>query len=288
MSSSNLTGDLTGRTALVTGATGGIGLWTAVGLARMGAELTIVGRSRERAEAAARFVAERSSRPPPAIELADFASLREVRQLAGRVRERLPVLHLLVNNAGLMVPRREVTVDGYESTFAINHLAPFLLTNLLLPSLQAGAPSRIVTLASTAHQRGRIDFDDLMAKRRYGAMGVYSNSKLANILFTLELSRRLAGTGVVANSVHPGVVATGFGAVGGAWGLVWRLARPFLLTAEQGAATTLYVATAPELATVSGKYFARSREVTPTQAARDEAVAARLWRESEALVAAVP
>jgi len=287
-STGNSTGNLTGRTALVTGATGGIGLWTAVGLARMSAEVTIVGRSRERAEAAARFVAERASSPPPAIELADFASLAAVRQLAARVRERHPVLHLLVNNAGSMVPRRQVTVDGYESTFAVNHLAPFLLTNLLLSSLRAGAPSRIVTVASTAHQRGRIDFDDLMATRRYGAMGAYSNSKLANILFTLELSRRLAGTGVVANSVHPGVVATGFGAVGGAWGLAWRLARPFLLTAEQGAATTLHVATAPDLAAVSGQYFARSRPVTPTRAARDAAVAARLWRESEALVATAP
>ncbi len=282
-----VTPDLHGQAAVVTGATGGIGLWTALGLARMGAEVTVVGRSRERAEAAVRFIAERTGKPQPAIELADFASLAQVRDLGARLRRRHPALRLLVNNAGFASMERQLSADGYELTFAVNHLAPFLLTELLLPSLRAGAPARIVTVASTAHIGSRIAFDDLMATRRYGARSAYGQSKLANILFTLELSRRLEGSGVVANSVHPGVVDTGFGAnLRGLLGMAWKLATPFLLTAEQGAATTLHVAAAPELAAVTGKYFARSRPVAPSPAARDAVAASRLWQDSEALVAA--
>ncbi len=277
-----------GKTALVTGATGGIGLWTALGLARAGAAVTIVGRSPERLADAAGWIAERAHGSRPEVERADFTSLKAVRGLADRLAARLDRLDVLVNNAGLMTTSRQLSADGYEMTFAVNHLAPFLLTRCLLPLLRATGEThgaaRVVTVSSTAHQRGAMDWGDLMETRGYGPMKSYAQSKLANILFTTELARRLTGTSVTANCLHPGVVATGFGAVGGLIGLAWRLGRPFLMTAEQGAATSLYVATAPEVAGTSGRYFARSRAVTPASAARDPQAAARLWRESEALV----
>jgi NAD(P)-dependent dehydrogenase (short-subunit alcohol dehydrogenase family) len=279
--------DLGGKTAVVTGATGGIGLWTALGLARAGAEVTITGRSRPRLDAAADWIASQGGRGRPHTELAEFASLRAVEALAGRLAQRHQRLDILVNNAGLISPRRRVSADGYELTFAVNHLAPFVLTDALLPSLRAAPAGRVVTVASTAHQRGRLAWDDLMATRRYSAMVAYSNSKLANILFTTELARRLGGTTVTANCLHPGVVGTGFGEVGGLIGLAWRLGRPFLMTSEQGAATSLYLAASPDVAGVTGKYFARCRVATPSAAARDAASAARLRRESEALVARV-
>lgn len=277
---------LAGKVALVTGATNGIGLWTAIGLQRAGARVIITGRSASRLANASRQIAARSGQPEPETALADFASLAAVRDLAGAVARRAPKLDILVNNAGFLTWRRGLSADGYELTFAVNHLAPFLLTNLLLPQLRTAAPARIVTLSSSAHRRGRIDFDDLMATRRYSAMAAYAQSKLANILFTVELARRLAGSGVVANSLHPGLVATGFGDWPGLPGIFWRTIQPFMLTPEQGASTTLHVATDPALANVTGRFFAKSRQEKPAPAARDTAVAARLWRESEHLIAA--
>ena len=276
--------DQAGKTALVTGATGGIGLWTAIGLARAGADLIIVGRSRARLDEAAARIARDAGRRPR-CELADFASLRAVRALADRLTMRLDRLDILVNNAGLMTTSRQLSADGYELTFAVNHLAPFLLTRALLGALRAAPAARVVNVASVAHERGRMDWDDLMAARRFGIMSSYAQSKLANILFTTELARRLAGTRATSNAVHPGVVASGFGEVGGLIGLAWRLGRPFLLSSEKGAATSLYVATAPELAGVNGGYFAKRRAARPAPAARDPEAAARLWRESENLVA---
>ncbi len=276
--------DQGGKSALVTGATGGIGLWTALGLARAGADLIIVGRSPERLETAAGWIAQHGGRRRPRTELADFSSLRAVRALAGRLAMRLDQLDILVNNAGLMTTSRQLSADGYEMTFAVNHLAPFLLTRALLPSLRAAPAARVVTVASTAHRRGRIAWDDLMATRRYGSMSSYAQSKLANILFTTELARRLAGTHATANAVHPGLVGTGFGDVGGIVGLGWRMGRWIMLSPRRGADTSLYVATAPELAGVTGKYFERRRPVAPAEAARDPQAASRLWRESEALV----
>jgi NAD(P)-dependent dehydrogenase (short-subunit alcohol dehydrogenase family) len=270
---------------VVTGATGGIGLWTALGLARAGAEVVIVGRSPGRLAEAARWIAAQTGGIAPRTELADFASLRAVHDLAARLAQRLEKLDILVNNAGLITARRMVSQDGYELIFAVNHLAPFLLTQSLLPLLQRGSPARIVTVASTAHQRGRIHWDDLMLQHGWSPMRAYAQSKLANILFTVALAKRLDGTGITANSVHPGVVGSGFGNVGGLYGFGWRLAKPFLLTPEQGARTSLYAATAPELAGVSGRYFARNRPATPRPQARDAAAAERLWGESEALVA---
>ncbi|TMA35793.1 MAG: SDR family oxidoreductase [Deltaproteobacteria bacterium] len=278
---------LDGRIALVTGATSGIGQETAVGLAARGAQVVLVGRDRARAEDARKDVTERSSNPHVDVLLADFASLDAVRGLAREFCDRYPALHLLVNNAGLVMTERVLTVDGYETTLAVNHLAPFLLTHLLRERLLASGPARIVNVASDAHRfvpRG-FDFDDPMAERSFGfptvvsGLRIYGMSKLANILFTVELARRLEGTRVTANAVHPGGVATRLGTnTGGVLGKLIPLAmRPFFKTPEQGAATSLYVATSPAVADTNGRYFADSREREPSRAARDGEAARRLW-----------
>src|SRR5262249_5462672 len=278
---------LDGRIALVTGATSGIGQETAVGLAARGAQVVLVGRDRSRAEAARKDVTERSGSPHVDVLLADFASLDAVRGLAREFCDRYPALHLLVNNAGLVMRERVLTVDGYETTLAVNHLAPFLLTHLLRERLLASGPARIVNVASDAHRfvRRGFDFDDPMSERGFGfptvvtGLRVYGMSKLANILFTVELARRLEGTRVTANAVHPGGVATRLGTnTGGLLGRVIPLAmRPFFKTPEQGAATSLYVATSSELANTNGRYFADSHEREPNRAAGDADAARRLW-----------
>jgi NAD(P)-dependent dehydrogenase (short-subunit alcohol dehydrogenase family) len=270
----------------VTGATSGIGQETAVGLAARGARVVLVGRDRARAEAARKDVTERSQNPNVDVLLADFASLDAVRGLAREFCERYPALHLLVNNAGVTMTSRVLTVDGYETTLAVNHLAPFLLTHLLRERLLASPSARIVNVASDAHRfTGRFDFDDPMSERGFGfpttvsGLRVYGMSKLANILFTVELARRLGGTGVTANAVHPGGVATRLGTNNpGLLGkLVPLMMRPFFKTPEQGAATSLYVATSPDLAQTNGRYFAESRERQPSAGATDADAAQRLW-----------
>jgi NAD(P)-dependent dehydrogenase (short-subunit alcohol dehydrogenase family) len=280
-------GDWVGRTCLVTGATSGIGQVLARELARRGATVVLHGRSAERG--AATLAAIRAQVPGAQVELllADLSVQAEVRRLAAALRAGHQRLHLLLNNAGGLNPRREVTPEGLEVTFATNHLAPFLLTTLLLDLLLASAPARVVTVASRAHWRGRMHFDDLQLSRGYGGWRAYQQSKLANILFTVELARRLEGTGVVANAVHPGVVATGFGgSKPGPTRWAMRLARPFLLTAEQGARTPLWVATAKELAQVNGRYFSNGKEARPSARAQDVEAARRLWEVSERLVSA--
>jgi len=279
--------DPRGTTALVTGATGGIGLWTALGLMRTGADVIIAGRSPERLARSAAWLAQQSGRAAPHAEQADFASLRAVRDLAVRLSMRRDRLDLLVNNAGLITRTREVSRDGYEMIFAVNHLAPFVLTRALLPMLRRAPHARIVTVASTAHQRGQMHWNDLMLERGWSPMRAYAQSKLANILFTVELARRQTGSGITANAVHPGVVGTGFGEVGGALGLLWTVIKPFLVSPEKGARTSLYVANAPALDGVSGQYFADSRPAVPRPQARDAAAAERLWAESERLAGRV-
>jgi len=276
---------LEGRVALVTGATSGIGQETAVGLAARGARVVVVGRDPGRAEAARKDVVERSGNPDVEVLLADFASLEAVRGLAREFSERHPALHLLVNNAGIVMTRRELTADGHETTLAVNHLAPFLLTNLLRAPLLAGAPARIVNVSSDAHRFVKaFDFDDPMSERGYGfptvltGMRVYGMSKLANLLFTTELARRLAGTDVATHAVHPGGVATRLGTNTGGFGRVVTLAlKPFFKTPAQGAETSLHVATDPDAASSSGRYFADCRERTPSEGARDRLAAERLW-----------
>jgi NAD(P)-dependent dehydrogenase (short-subunit alcohol dehydrogenase family) len=270
---------------LVTGATSGIGQETAVGLAERGAQVVLVGRDRARAEAARKDVAERSGNPRVDVLLADFASLAAVRELAREFCERYPTLDVLVNNAGLVMRERTLTADGYETTLAVNHLAPFLLTHLLRERLLASGSARVVNVASDAHRFvPRFDFEDPMSERGFGfptvvtGLRVYGMSKLANILFTIELARRLEGTRVTANAVHPGGVATRLGANTGALGkLVPLVLRPFFKTPAQGAATSLHVATSSDVAKSNGRYFAESREREPAKTARDAEAARRLW-----------
>jgi NAD(P)-dependent dehydrogenase (short-subunit alcohol dehydrogenase family) len=270
---------------VVTGASSGIGLATARALATTGATVTLVCRDLSRGEAAVAEV--RAASPTGAVDLAlaDLSSQAEVRRLAADLLARHPRLHVLVNNAGVVNLRHSTTVDGVESVFAVNHLAPFLLTNLLLDRLRASAPARIVTVASEAHRLGTIDFDDLGRARRYRVMRVYGQSKLANVLFTYELARRLEGTGVTANCCHPGAVATRLGQNNGRWAVVLtRVLAPFFRTPAQGAATTVHLATSPDVATTSGRYFRNSRPAASSGASHDRATAERLWDISTRLV----
>jgi len=280
---------LTGKTAVLTGATSGIGQAAASELAARGARLVLVARSPARADDAVAAIRARTSGAAVDVVRGDLASLRELRAAAGEVLARCPRIDVLVNNAGVFKLWRETTVDGYEATFAVNHLAYFLFTNLLLDRLRATPGARIVSTASDAHRfGGPLDFDDLQAERRYRAFGVYGRSKLANILWTRELARRLEGSGVTANCFHPGGVATRLGQTGALWArIVGRLMPLVLRTPEQGAATGVWLATAPELATTSGRYFANEREKRPAKYGEDDAAAKRLWEASEELVARV-
>jgi retinol dehydrogenase-12 len=269
---------LDGRIALVTGATGGIGKETARALVAAGAEVIVVGRDRARLDA---LTAELGPRAIP--ELADLSAQGEVRALAERVRARTPRLDILVNNAGAIHETRSTSADGLELTFALNHMAYFLLTMLLEEPL-ATARARVVNVASDAHRRGRIDFDDLQSERSYSGWGAYSASKLANILFSNELARRWEQRGVTSNALHPGVIASGFALNNTGWfTTLWKLASPFMRTPEQGARTTLHVAMSPDVAGVTGRYFSSCRQVRPTRDALDEAAARRLWEASQAL-----
>ena len=274
-------GQMTGRTVLITGATGGIGKATALGLAAMGAHLAITGRDPGRTEAAAREIRAAGDRQADAF-VADLSARSELQRLAGEVLGRLPRIDALVNNVGGYWDTRHLTADGLERTFALNHLAPFLLTNLLLDRLTQSAPARVVTVASHAHTIGRIDFDDLQGARSYSGSRAYNQAKLANVLITYELAKRLAGTSVTANAVHPGMVNTSFGAEdpGGAQRLLVPLIRPFMKSAAQGSATSVHVASAPGLEHVTGGYFANSRPKRSSEGSYDESVAARLWQAS--------
>lgn len=279
--------DLTGRRVVVTGATNGIGRVAAQALAAMGAAVVVHGRNPVAVEATRRAIAAATRNEQVSAVVADFSSLAAVRRMAAELEERHAHIDVLLNNAGGFLSARKVTADGYEGQFGANHLAPFLLTNLLLDALKRSPAARIVTVASEAHRRARIDFDDLQLERgKYSGMRAYSQSKLANILFTLELSRRLKGTNVTANSLHPGVVATNIFSPPGVLGtIVGLIARVFLMPPAKGAATSVYLASSPAAAGVSGKYFARCREAEPAPAATDGAAAARLWELSERLVA---
>lgn len=277
---------LQGKTCLITGVTQGIGRVAAREIARLGPNMVLVARDRRRG---AEVVEEVKAAGSPQVELivADLSSQAEVRRAAAEFLARHDRLHILVNNAGAVFGERKLSADGLEMTFALNHLGYFLLTQELLDVLKASAPARIVNVASDAHSRARLDFDDLQCEKSYGQGGfqAYGRSKLANILFTRELAQRLQGTGVTANSLHPGVVATGFGSDGGAllrFGL-W-LSRPFFRTPEEGAKTTIHLAISPEVEGVTGKYFANSRETRPRPHALDDAAAKRLWQVSEDLV----
>jgi retinol dehydrogenase 14 len=276
---------MAGRTVLVTGGTGGIGKATALGLATMGARVGITGRDRVRSEAAAREI-RAAGGGQLEVFVGDMSAQSEVRRLADEMLQHLSRIDVLVNNVGGYWNTRHVTADGLERTFAVNHLAPFLLTNLLLDRLTQSAPARVVTVSSNAQAQGRIDFDDLQGELEYSGARAYSQSKLANLLFTYELARRLHGTTVTANALHPGVVSTSFGAEDPA--TVQRVfipfLRPFMKTPTQGAATSIHLASAPGLEQVTGRYFADSKPKTSSKLSYDQAAAAQLWQISADLV----
>jgi retinol dehydrogenase 14 len=262
--SARKTYSMAGRTVLITGGTGGIGKATAFGLAALGARVAIAGRDLGRAEAAAADIRARTGNPDVDAFGADLSSQVEVRRLAAEVLGAYPRLDVLVNNVGGFWATRHVTADGLEYTFAVNQLAAYLLTNLLLDRLKASAPARVVTVASNAQSLGKIDFEDLQGEQTYSGQTAYNQSKLADVMFTYELARRLAGTGVTATVLHPGVVRTGFGGEDPSRisKLLVPLWRPFMKTPEDGAATSIYLASSAEVAGVTGMYFADSKPQT--------------------------
>jgi NAD(P)-dependent dehydrogenase (short-subunit alcohol dehydrogenase family) len=279
----NANGGMGSKVTLITGGTSGIGKAAAMALAAMGAEVVVTGRNKERGEAAVAEIRHASASEKVTLMLADLAVQAEVHRLANDFRERHNRLDVLVNNAGLIQSRRTETPDGIELTLAVNHLAPFVLTNLLLDLLKKSAPSRIITVSSEARRGAKIDFDDLQSERRYRAFPVYGMTKKANILFTYELAERLEGTGVVANCLHPGGVNTNFGNNNRGPGiLLFRAFKPFMRTPEQGADTLIYLASSPEAGEMNGKYLMDRKEVSPAEP-RDEGAQKRLWEVSSAL-----
>jgi NAD(P)-dependent dehydrogenase (short-subunit alcohol dehydrogenase family) len=270
--------NMTGRTCMITGASSGIGRSTALGLARLGATLVLVCRDRGRGEETVAAIRDQTGNRSVTLMLADLSSQQSIRAVAREFLQTGQPLQVLVNNAGVVNLKRSVTVDGIESMFAVNHLAYFLLTHLLLDRLKASAPARIINVASHAHRFSGIDFDDLEAARRYRSMRIYGRSKLANILFSYELARRLDRTGVTVNCLHPGAVASGLGKNNGAWArALIPLLRPFFRTSEQGAATTMHLASSPDVEGVTGKYFSDCKEIPSSAASYDAGVARRLW-----------
>ena len=277
---------MAGKSVLVTGGTGGIGKATAIGLAGLGARVGITGRDQARTEAAVAGIRAAAGSPAVDAFAADMSVQTGVRRLAAQVLDTYPRLDVLVNNVGGFWAHRHVTADGLEHTFALNHLAPFLLTNLLLDRLTASAPARIVTVSSGAHARGRIDFGDLQGERNYSGQRAYSQSKLANVMFSYELARRLDGIGVTVTVLHPGVVRTSFGAEDQAayFAVMIGMARLFMKTPAQGAGTPVYLASSPQVEGITGRYFVNRRPKTSSKASYDTVAAARLWQASAELV----
>ena len=275
---------MTGKTVLITGGTGGIGKAAAIGLASMGARVGITGRDRVRAEAAAAEIARESGNPAVDVFVADMSSQAEVRRLAGEVLAAYPRLDVLLNNVGGFWNHRHLTADGLEHTFALNHLAPFLLTNLLLERLTASAPARVVTVSSGAQSMGTIAFDDLMGEQEYSGSRAYNQSKLANVMFTYELAKRIEGTGVTATALHPGLTSTAFSAEDPALGWLVAILRPFMKSPKRGAETPIYLASSAEAEGVSGQYFANRKAKQSHKSSYDSAATARLWQVSADLV----
>ncbi|TLY09534.1 MAG: SDR family oxidoreductase [Thaumarchaeota archaeon] len=283
-----MTPDLDGKTCLVTGATSGIGKETAIGLAKKGATVVLVGRNRDRCESTVKEIKAKingATENKLSFYIADLSSRTSIHQLAKEYANDHQRLDVLVNNAGVFLAKRTTAIDGIEYTFAVNHLAPFLLTNLLIDILKASSPSRIITTSSIAHEGARIDFDDIeFEKRPYRGIKAYGQSKLANILFTKELARRLEGSGVTANCFHPGAVRTNL-LDNNPWyyQLIWAAAGVFFLSPEKGADTAIYLASSKHVEGITGKYFGKRKQVESSTEANDEKVAIRLWKISEKL-----
>jgi NAD(P)-dependent dehydrogenase (short-subunit alcohol dehydrogenase family) len=276
-----------GKTVLVTGANQGIGKATAIALAAKGAHVVLVARNAEKGHAALAEVQAAGSGGAELI-VADLSSQEQVRRAAAELKARHQRLDVLVNNAGVYVPERHTTVDGLEETFGLNHLGYFLLTRELLDVLQATPGARIVNVSSEAHRGAKMRWDDLQFERTpYGGFKAYGQSKLANVLFTYELARRLEGTGVTANCLHPGVIGSGFGQTyGSALSILVKIARPFMLSPEEGARTSVYLASSPEVAGVTGKYFSKCKAVKSNAVSYDVQSQQKLWSLSEQLVKA--
>jgi NAD(P)-dependent dehydrogenase (short-subunit alcohol dehydrogenase family) len=278
-----------GKVVVITGGTSGIGEVAAQKLASMGARMVIVARNRKRGEAAIERLRRVGARARHTVHYADLSVLADMNRVGQEIAAAEPRIDVLINNAGAIFQSREVTADGLERTFATNHVSYFVLTHLLRDRLIAAAPARVVNTSSDAHRSGRMNFDDLQAARSYSGFAVYGRSKLCNILFTRELARRLMGTGVTANSLHPGFVATRFANdAGGPLAVFFRIAKKaFAISPEKGADTMVYLASSGEVANVTGEYFYKRRPKTPTQEARDDAAAKRLWNET-ARLAGIP
>ena len=286
--------EMAGKVVVITGGNTGIGKEAAVGLAGLGASVIITSRNEERGRSAQKEIADRSASDSVEVMSLDLASFTSIRAFAADVLARFDHVDVLINNAGLILHHRAETKEGFEETFGVNHLGHFLLTDLLLERLRASAPARVVVVSSTAHKSARqgLDFDDLQAEHKYRWAKAYSKSKLANIYFARELSRRLDGTGVTVNALHPGFVRSEFGRggdLGGiyGWGIKY-LASPFAISPEKGALTSIYLASSPEVEGVSGGYFYKCKPTAPSTVAQDDDAASRLWDASEKLVASVP
>jgi NAD(P)-dependent dehydrogenase (short-subunit alcohol dehydrogenase family) len=272
---------MNGKVILVTGATAGIGEKTAEALAQMGAIVVIHGRDEKKTRQVTQQIREKTGNQQVDYMVADFTSLADVRALAEEFRRRYSRLDVLVNNAGGYFHYRQETKDGHEMTFGVNHLAPFLLTNLLQDVILASAPARIINVSSGAHLGGRMNFEDLQSQRGYNGWQAYAQSKLANVLFTYELARRLEGRRIAVNALHPGFVATNFGKNNGGWmSTVIKLSQFFALTPEKGAETSIYLASSPEVEGVTGKYFVNRKAVTSSRASYDGESARQLWNVS--------
>lgn len=277
---------MAGKTVVITGATSGLGLASAEGLAGAGARVVIGARDPGRGEAARRQVADTAHNEDLHVVVGDLSSQAAVRQIAHELESRFDRLDVLINNAGIDVGRRQVTADGLELTFAVNYMAPFLLTTTLLGALKASAPTRVLNVVSSGYRGGKIDFDDLQAERRFSGQRAYNNSKLALVVFTYELARRLQGSGVTVNAIDPGFVrGTGIGhTLPLAYQLVGILMWPFMASVQRGAETAIWAASDPSLNEVTGKYFKRGKELATGSPTRDADLAQRLWEESERLV----
>ncbi len=275
---------LEGTTVAVTGSNSGIGLYTVLGLARLGARVVMICRSRERGESAQAWIAQRLLGARTTLLIADLSDMAQVRRLCAELPRVAPDLRVLVNNAGLITTRRTMTAEGFEMTFAVNHLAPFLLSTSLLDVLRSNAPARIVNVNSDAHLSATLDFDDLNGERHSFAPNAYGQSKLANMLFTVELARRVDPAAVTVNALHPGLVATDFGEVGGLVQFGWTFMKPFGLSPERGAATSIYCASSPQLAGVTGGFFVNCAPARPNPLVDDGQVRLRLWEITESML----
>ena len=269
-----------GKICIITGANSGIGKATAIGLAKMNATIVMMCRSKERGEEAQKEVIELTGNKKVDLLLCDLSSLESIRKFVSEFKSKYQKLHILINNAGVMLSKRGISVDGFEMNFAVNHLAPFLLTNLLLDALKKSAPSRIINVSSAAHRMAKIDFDDLQSeKRKYRLMKIYGASKLALMLFSYELSRKLEGTSVTVNTLHPGVVNTNLGQDQSSFSK--GFAKLFFKKPEKGAETSIYLASSQEVEGITGKYFAKKQQKQSSEESYNEDYAKRLWELSK-------